>query len=110
MNKITQKYQGKTICPNHAKVLDAVNVILEYSKAHPEKNDQLTDKDIYDGLVEAYPCPFNPKNVAVRSIKSADIVGFWTLAPSSQQLSPKFSRESFSLPSANILVFIPMAI
>ena len=92
INKITQTYQGTTICSDHATIRDAVNALLEYSKAHPEKHDQLTYKDLYDGLVEAYPCPFNPKTVAARLAKSDDVVGFWGLSQTSQRLSPKIFK------------------
>jgi len=92
IQKIVQTYQGKTICSDHATVRDGVNALSEYSKAHPEKHGQLTDKDLYDGLVEAYPCPFNPKTVAARPAKSDDIAGFWGLSQTSQRLSPKMFK------------------
>jgi hypothetical protein len=96
MIAIVQKYQNKTICSNGATVKDAVNAVGEYSRAHPELHDELSNLDLYNSLVDAFPCPFNPKKVSVRQASSVDVVGFWGLASDSKQLSPKiYQRELY---------------
>src|SRR5436190_18420436 len=89
MAAIFQKYQGKTICSPNMTVKDGADALNKYSAVHPEKGGQLTNKDMYDALVEEFPCPFNPKRVAARPGNADDLIGFWQLAPESQQLTPK---------------------
>jgi len=90
---IAQKYQGETICSQGATVREGAAAVTAYADAHPEKHGEVTNKDMYDALVEEYPCPFNPHRVPARRATAADLIGYWALAADSRQLSPMIFKS-----------------
>jgi len=93
MAKLTTEYNGKTICDNKATMGVYGEALAEYSLAHPEKNDSLSNQDVYEALTTRFPCPFNPSHVSATKANADALVGFWALVPESIALSPKIFKQ-----------------
>ena len=96
MAGISVEYKGKSICTNGATMGGMGNALTEYSKAHPDKRGEFSNKDLYLFLSSNYPCPFNPKLAPVKNAVSADLVGRWELVPASLKIKTNiFQRDPF---------------
>lgn len=93
MANLATEYSGKTICSNGAVMGEFGKALAEYSRAHPEKNDSLTNQDVYEALVARFPCPFNPSQVSSTPANTDSLAGFWSLVPESIALSPKIFKQ-----------------
>ena|GEM_PF-5723860 len=93
MAQMVSDYDGKSICAKSAKVMELAQALHNYSTAHPEKGDRLSQKDIYISLIERFPCPFNPKQAPVRRATNTDLFGYWELVPESIRIKTNLFRK-----------------
>lgn len=93
MVKLSTDYSGRTICSNGAVLRVFGEALTEYSQAHPEKKDSLSNQDVYEALAARFPCPFNPSQVSTTAANADALVGFWALVPESIVLSPKIFKQ-----------------
>lgn len=93
MVKLGAEYGGKTICGNGAVMGEYGQALAEYSNAHPEKNDRLTNQDVYAALVARFPCPFSPTKVPVNAASVEALNGYWASVQQSKTLTPNIFKQ-----------------
>jgi hypothetical protein len=94
MAKLATEFDGKTICDNKATIGELANALAEYSRAHPEKKDMLSNQDVYDALTNRFPCPFNPTTFSAVPATAENLVGHWALVPESIGLGPQIFKQN----------------
>ncbi len=56
-SNLTNTYNGKAFCaPPKTSMIDLLQVVSDYSKAHPEWRGQVTDRQTIEALTDRYPC------------------------------------------------------
>lgn len=93
MVKLGTEYAGKTICDNGAVMAEYGQALADYSNAHPEKNDRLTNRDVYDALVTRFPCPFSPSKIPANAASAEALNGYWGSVQESKALTPKILKQ-----------------
>ncbi len=59
--RLIAAYRGKVFCaPPTATIKDAVDVLSEYVRSHPELQGRYTDQQALQALANAYPCHIDP--------------------------------------------------